>query len=320
MLKNTENILFESMNASFKLSINSMLTKSKQDGTDQNLVFVNQNNGKGTFRPSVFVVFTYLTNEYETTKSLWTSFPHVHKLRAMFNQIAEQLTAEDSFIQVEGNGLVVNPAYSQGVLLENIGKDASWMSIRLAPCVDEVARTVSRGVAIELSKTNGYSSLLNEDEFLSIVTMINDINLTTISLLETIIALQANNAGSAPNTYVNTKQGNYQAPQRGNYNNNYAPPTPAARPSYQTSQPSRSVGKPTAQTPRPAPRPSQQPTPVASDPSYFEEPESFIESVQPKKKVMNFDEIDKVSVPETDLNLDDSGAIDDLFNTDPDVI
>ena len=73
-MKNSKLVLFESSQAFFRLSVDTMYEKLKADGTTQSSVYINTQKESGTFRPSVFLVFTYLPSTVVNASGLVSIF------------------------------------------------------------------------------------------------------------------------------------------------------------------------------------------------------------------------------------------------------
>lgn len=307
-MKNSKLILFENTQANFRLSVDTMYEKQKQDGTVQNTVYINPQKESGTFRPSCFLVFTYLTDDFNTTKGVYTTVPHMYRIRQAFETMHQFLNDPNAFIDIEG-ALGIAPSYSQPIVVDNLSmKNNDWLSLTLSTYKDQTSLVNRPGVAIQHSKSNGYSSLLTGEEFESIYDTIIHMDFVSLENQAVIIELLSRTGMRAPaqqpqpaNNFANYV--NNAAPNAGRYpTNNYQPRTGytasrAATPAYQTQVPQPTVQA--AAVPQPArTSPTQQsslpPRPATSGPKIT------MESVK--------------DIEVEDMSLDDSDAVSAIFN------
>ena len=66
MLNSVEQMLFESTNAKFALKINVMTTKKNTQTNQQIPLITVSQQGNARIKPNAFLVFTYMTDDYET--------------------------------------------------------------------------------------------------------------------------------------------------------------------------------------------------------------------------------------------------------------
>ena len=302
-MKNSKLVLFESSQAFFRLSVDTMYEKLKADGTTQSSVYINTQKESGTFRPSVFLVFTYLTDDFNTTKGIYTSVPHIYRIREQFEVMRNMLTSPDAFTTVDGN-ITVSPAYAEPVVIDNLSqKNNDWISLMLTVCKDTNSLVARPAVAIQHSKSGGFSSLLTADEFLTIYDLIMHIDYASLENQAVILELLSRivaKGGSAGNVNSFLQQ------------HNSTPVTPATSygrtvsrapvaPAYQRPQ-QASVSAPVSQGAKLPPRPAQvtpAPAPVQQN------------SSTPK---INMNAIKDIPVEEDDMSLDDSDAVDAIFS------
>ena len=298
-MKNSKLILFESTQAFFRLSIDTMYDKLKADGTTQSSVFINTQKEAGTFRPSVFLVFTYLTDDFSTTKGIYTTVPHMFRIREQFEVMKRMLQSEDAFTTIDGS-IAVNPAYAEPVVIDNLSiKNNDWISLMLTVCKDTNSLAARPAVAIQHSKSGGFSSLLTADEFLAVYDIIMHLDFASLENQAVIIELLSR-LSSKPAASLNTFA-HQPAPAYGRTMNR-APVAPAyqrpqaAAPAPTPAAPVAPVAQGAKLPPRPA-APTPAPAPVSS----------------PAAPKINMANIKDIPVEE-DISLDDTDAVDAIFS------
>lgn len=318
---NSENlILFEGTNSKFKLAVNGIFNKSKQDGSTSPLITVSQQ-GNVTLRPSIFLVFTYMTDDFSTSKSVYTSNPHLLKIRNILSEIKELIFNNEAFTTIEGVA-VVNPQYAnvERWTLANIGKKSGYLSFFLSTewLVDTQNNRIP-SVCLEISGSPE-PCVFTIDEFLTIYQIIMDVNLSTCALNmantellysvltgnQNSVQQQNNNYGNrnyAPQTQYNRQPGNYQ-------NNNQYGNNVNRQATYQV---------PTSNQPRQATaqRPVNIPTPAVKQVT-----PTFTTKEQPKQDDYNFMKprnenkpmiginVNDIDIPEEDLDFGGEGIAD----------
>jgi hypothetical protein len=134
----------------------------------------------------------------------------------MVQQETRLVVADNSgFAEIDGVR-TVKPGYDEPVIVSNIGKGNNWISLKLVVIKSGENGVVNYtpGVSIELSTSNGYASVLTAEEFLTVYTIINDLNLMnlqcmlSLGFLDVPVQQQAGNAG-----YYQPQQPVYQQPQ-----------------------------------------------------------------------------------------------------------
>ena len=296
-MKNSKLVLFESTQAYFRLSVDTMYEKLKADGTTQSSVYLNTQKESGTFRPSVFLVFTYLTDDFNTTKGIYTSVPHIYRIREQFEVMKNMLLSPDAFTTIEGV-TQVTPAYAEPVVIDNLSqKNNDWISLMLTVCKDTNSLVARPAVAIQHSKSGGFSSLLTADEFLTIYDLIMHIDYASLEnqavILELLSRVVAKGAGSG-SSFLQQHSATPVTPAT-SYGRTVsrAPVAPA----YQRPQ-QAAVTAPVSQSAKLPPRPAQAnpvPQPVAA----------------PKINMAN---LENIPVEEDDISLDDTDAVDAIFS------
>ena len=208
-------VLFDSTAAFFKVSVEAIFTKKRQDNTLAPLAYITDQ-GTAHMNPNIYLVLTYKTDTWETTKNLYTSFPQLFSLREKLEQIKDLIITGEGFQEIEGV-LNVNPAHQSPIVMADIGQKNKWISFGLAtiaPKEGEMNRIP--GVSIQMSDTDGYTSILTVEEFLTVYTIIKDIDLTGYQIMLTGMFLEAESASVQP-------QQQYQRNYNQGYNNQQQP-------------------------------------------------------------------------------------------------
>lgn len=298
-MKNSKLTLFESKTANFRLSLDTMYEKQNQDGSSSSLVYINSEKGTGTFRPSCFLVFTYLTDDFTTTKGIYTTVPHIYKIRQAFSYTHDQLHNPEAFVHIDGS-LGVSPNFAEPITIANLNlRTGDWISLTLTTvCTGENMVSAVPGVAVQHSKSNGYSSLLTMDEFDTIYDLIMHIDFVTVENQAVIIELLSR-ATSTGNTNQVAPQ-YHQAATRTPYQT--APRTTA--PAYQTSRYSAPQVAQRGQA-QPAPRVKAPEQPVA------QQTQAPIPPRPASSPKITMDAVKDIPVEEIDLG--DTSSIDDIF-------
>ena len=330
-MKSTRLVIFENSTANFRLSVDTMLSKPRPDGSESDLVFIGKDNRTGTFRPSVFLVFTYLTDDYTTTQGVYTSYAHMYRIRSMFSAMHDILNSEDAFTTIEG-ALTPNSKYVKPLILDNIGKNNDWISLTLSRFKDPNSVQYYPAVALEISKSNGYSSLLSAAEFESIYDVIMHLDLVNMENQAVLLELITRAGISKPEEQTSAPQSNYNSysgnkyQYRGNsdhryggnsysyhsQNQAYNKPAPAAdhpQTSYQTPVPQRhdeEQAKPVSPTVSAAPSAEAK----QADPTITE---SQTPTNSPSKPKVSMAAVSQVSVNDVDMDINDTNLIDDIF-------
>lgn len=261
---------FDSSVAHFKVSVEAMTTRARQDGTVGSLAYIT-NKGTAVLNPNIYLVFTYRGEEKNAMgdKSLYTSYPHLFKVREAFQKTLDMLNDPTSFVD-DGGTLLVAPTAKEPIVIDNIGKDSKWMSMTLQS-VEMGADNNSirdRGVSIQIAEAP-FAAVLNYDEFAAVYSIIMDISLPVIQTMLSLNCIDetpAYGGGYQPQyTQPASQPAQYQNPQqyhqqRGSYNRsgggyNRRTTTPTPQPQY-NNQP---VGQP-AQYQNPQPQVAPAPT------------------------------------------------------------
>lgn len=206
----TANItLFESAQANFRLSLQTMYEKTKIDGSVQNKVFYNPQNDSLTANVGTFLCFYYyLPEDFRATQAVYTSTAHIYYIRQIFEEMHSYLNAPDLLMNADGTK-IINPKYANALTISDIGKKLDWISLRVY--LDENGTLC---VGITTSKSNGYTSNLIIKEFLSIYDIIMHLDFASIEYQSIILDM------ISKMSKTNYPRANY-APQNNNYVNNY---------------------------------------------------------------------------------------------------
>jgi hypothetical protein len=337
-----EMVLFDSTIAQFKLSVKGTFTRDRNDGSTANLVYKsNYTNTKTNkvvttlnINPNIYLVFGYRGETYETSETLYTSFPQLFKIRESMEIIKDLMLDPDTFEEIEGI-LEVKSEFQDYITIEGIGRDNNWISFGVAT-VENIdpnsdIRNKVPGATIQISSSK-YASPLTAEEFLTIYTIVKDIDLSSIQLQLTLMAALSDN-DSRPTAYQQpapqyqqpapqyqqpTRQAQYQQPApRGAYQQ------PAAQPS-QGQQPAqakygnnpRSTFKPrqTAPVTRPQPNNENESSPydhIAIESQPQGQTRNNLPPRKGEKPIVNMKAVQDTPVAEIDFN--DPEAINNIF-------
>ena len=215
-MKTSSITLFESPQASFRLTLQTMFEKLKADGTTQSKIFYNQQNESLNANVGTFLCFYYYVPEdFRATQAVFTSTAHIYYIRKAFEEIHQYLLSSDLIIDVNGVK-TINPKYADPIVVSEIGKKQDWISLRVF--IDERSNS-NLCVGIMTSKSNNYTSNLLVKEFLAIYDIIQHLDFATLEYNAVLLELISRNM----KTYT-PRQTSY------NYNNNYNPQYSARRP------------------------------------------------------------------------------------------
>jgi hypothetical protein len=308
-------ILFDSTMASFRLSVEANFKRPRQDGSLSNLVYVT-NRGNAQLNPNIYLVFTYKGDTFESSKNLYTSYPQLFFIREQMDNVKDALVKNKGFVDVEGV-LTVHPDYQSPFTVGNIGKQNRWISFSVV-AMDSGEKDIMKkvpGVSLQISDSE-YVSVLTAEEFLTLYTIIKDMDLAGMALQMSALFLQF----EGDNQYV---QPVYQQPApQPQYQQQYQPRQPQNQGGYQSRQPQYNQ-RPMQQTSQPqvAPQPQyQQPAPQpqyqqpAPQPQYQpRQPQgSALPPRREEKQIVNMNAIE--STPISQVNFDDEDAINSIFD------
>jgi hypothetical protein len=301
-------VLFDSTIASFKLSVEASFTRQRQDGSFSNLVYVTEK-GTANLNPSIYLVFSFKGDTYESSKNLYTSFPQLFKLRAVLEEIKDLLIGNKGFFEVE-NVLNVRPENKQPIVVADIGKQSKSISFTLVAIdsgEDGLGKKVP-GVSIQISDSE-YVSVLTADELLTIYTIINDIDLASISVQLSSLFLASEDSGYSQPVYQQVPQ--YQ-------------PAPQQYPAQQYQQPQYQPA-PQPQQQRPQQRYNSNPMPKPSQQRTMQAPQQQAAPVQQQtgqsaglpprkneKQIVNMKAVEET--PVSTVSFNDEEAINSIFD------
>jgi hypothetical protein len=309
-------VLFDSTIASFKLSVEASFTRSRQDGSVGNLVYVTEK-GTANLNPSIYLVFAFKGETYESTKNLYTSFPQLFRIRSVMEHFKDLLIDNKGFVEVEST-LTVRPEHQQPVTIADIGRKSKWISFTLVavdPSEEGMTKKVP-GVSIQISDSE-YVSVLTGDEFLTVYTIIKDIDLASISAQLSSLFLIAEDGQGQPQYGQPMYQQQPYQPQQQQYQPQYQQ-QPAPQPQqYQQRQATPRYGN------QPMQRPSQQRTiPAPTSSPVNQQPAAPVQqqSNQPaglpprktEKQIVNMKSVEET--PVSTVNFNDEDAINSIFS------
>ena len=321
---NLKMVLFDSTNASFKLAVEAGFVRGNQQTGYRDLVYISQS-GTANLNPNIYLTFTYKS---EDPKPVYMSYPQLFRVREIFEKIKDLVADLKGFTKA-GDQLVVKQEYLEPVVLANIGKANNYISLKLEVIQYEENGILTRvpGVALSMSTCEPYSSVLTVDEFLTVYTIIKDIDLASLQCQLSLAFLEGAEAGfQAQPTYAAPAPaytaGYMQQPQA-QYNGYAAPQAPKpnytqtqgyTKPyynnnSYQAQQPKRQFVQ--NQTQQIVQQPS---APQPQEQQGFRGSEERSSYIKPReeKRVMSLESVEET--PVSTIDIDDSSAIDDIFN------
>lgn len=229
MLNSVEQMLFESTNAKFALKINVMTTKKNTQTNQQIPLITVSQQGNARIKPNAFLVFTYMTDDYETSKHVFTSNPHMTKIKTIVRTLKDAILSGNAFVNHD-NILSVNDRYSKDYVVSNIGTKQHYILFKLrADAMVDMNNNYMPSVEIRLSEAPE-SSILSLDEFLAIYEIIEQVNLPLAAMSVGLAEIILNNSGAQPkqNTTFNNAR-NTQGFKRA-----YSTPNQAQPPVVQT--------------------------------------------------------------------------------------
>jgi hypothetical protein len=330
-----EMVLFDSTIAQFKLSVKGTFTRERQDGSTANLVYKNTYTNNRTnkpvttlnINPNIYLVFGYRGESYETSETLYTSFPQLFAIREQMEIVKDLMLDPNTFEDIE-SVLEVKAEFKEPFIVDGIGRENNWISFGVAAVenIDPESNIRNRvpGAVIQISSSN-YASPMTSEEFLTVYTIVKDIDLSGIQMQLTMLAMLNDNDGApaypAP-AYTAPQQGYQQpAPRQSQYqqpapgNNAYQPrqqqPAPTTQPRYGNA-PVRNNFKSRQQ-----PVLRSQPEDLTPQDYMDEEPQTAPQrgNLPPRKNEKNIVNMRNVEeTPVASVNFNDSSAVDDIFD------
>lgn len=184
-MKRFENVkmtLFDSTNAYFKLAVEAQFTRKNPDGSYRDLVYTTDR-GTSILNPNIYLTLSY---KDDNMNAVYTSYPQLYLIRDALERVKSMLLSDDAFIlDPNDNSLSVKQTYSDSVVVDNIGKNNNWIALKLCAIRtgENGVYNYTKGVTLELSTSNGYASQLSTEEFLTVYTIIKDLNLSTLQCM-----------------------------------------------------------------------------------------------------------------------------------------
>jgi hypothetical protein len=315
-------VLFDSTIACFKLSVEALFTKRRQDNTYASLAYITDQ-GTANLNPNIYLVFAYKGETYEATKTLYTSYPQLFKIRQAMEKMKDLVVDNKGFMDVEGV-TTVRPDNQEPIVVTEIGKNKKWMSFALTAIATTEQGLPPKvpGVTIQLSDSE-YVSVLTAEEFLTVYSIVKDVDLSGIQATLSTMYLQADDAAQ-PYGYPQQQQPMYQQPQ-------YAPQQQQYQQPQQQFQQQPSAGynrQPMRQQQKPQTRVMQAPVPDVSQstaqmPTYTPKtqraesaPQQSSPNLPPRqqKNIVNIDSVQET--PVSTINFNDEDAIASIFSDD----
>ena len=202
MLNSVEQMLFESTNAKFALKINVMTSKKNIQTNQQIPLITVSQQGNARIKPNAFLVFTYMTDDYETSKHVFTSNPHMTKIKTIVRTLKDAILSGNAFVNHD-NILSVNERYARDYVVSNIGTKQHHILFKLrADAMVDMNNNYMPAVEIRLSEAPE-SSILSLDEFLAIYEIIEQVNLPLAAMSVGLAEIILNNSGAQPRPTTN---------------------------------------------------------------------------------------------------------------------
>lgn len=202
MLNSVEQMLFESTNAKFALKINVMTSKKNIQTNQQIPLITVSQQGNARIKPNAFLVFTYMTDDYETSKHVFTSNPHMTKIKTIVRTLKDAILSGNAFVNHD-NILSVNERYARDYVVSNIGTKQHQILFKLrADAMVDMNNNYMPAVEIRLSEAPE-SSILSLDEFLAIYEIIEQVNLPLAAMSVGLAEIILNNSGAQPRPATN---------------------------------------------------------------------------------------------------------------------
>lgn len=303
--------LFDSTVASFKLSVEANFSRPRQDGSFSNLAYITDRN-TAYLNPSIYLVFSFKGDTFETTKNLYTSYPQLFSIRKALEDIKDLLVDNKGFVDVEGV-LSVKPEFSKPIVIADIGKQNKSISFTLVAIDggDEGMPIKIPGVSILLSDAE-YVSVLTAEELLTVYSIIKDLDLTSYLIQLSHMFL------SAEETVVYGQPTHYQQPVQ-----QYRQPTHYQQPTGGYQQPAGGYQQ-RQTTPRYGQAPMQQRTQPVTQQTYVNtdpvrqtsQTRTTGSTVQQparrqEKQIVNLNSVEET--PISGISFEDEDAINSIF-------
>jgi hypothetical protein len=302
--------LFDSTIASFKLSVEANFTRARQDGSLANLAYITEK-GNAILNPSIYLVFSFKGDTYETSKNLYTSFPQLYTVRKTLTQVKDLLVDNKGFMDIEGV-LSVRPEYQQPIVIADIGKQSKSISFTLVAIDsgEEGMPAKVPGVSILLSDSE-YVSVLTGEELLTIYSIINDLDLTSYLIQLSHMFLESEDAPGYSQPQAVYQQPQYQQPYQPAYQpqpqQNTGGYQPRQQPAPRYGQAPMQRTQPAAvRQPQPAPQVQPQPAPAQQSGTAGLPPR------KQEKQIVNMKSVEET--PVSSVSFNDEDAINSIFD------
>ena len=318
-------VLFDSTNAGFKLCVEAQFRRGNQQQGFKNLVYVT-NAGTGMLTPNIYLTLTCKDGADQNTipNPVYTSYPQLFRLREALEKVKDLVATGAGFVKAADGKLSVKQDCADPIVLDNIGKGNNWIGLKL--CIIEAGDngviTQHPAVSIELSTSNGSRSVLTVEEFLTVYTIVKDLDLASLACTMSLAFLSCPETAyamptmpGAPAAFPMPAQAPVYPQQPQMYGAPQQPSMYQQRPAqprygnqgYRTSRQSY--------TPSPAPQPT---VPPMVDATPMMQPRPQQTSLPPrsevKQPVMNLKAVEETPISEA--TFDNSSVIDELFNED----
>lgn len=311
-MKNFDNIkevLFDSTGASFKLAIESNFTRKRDDGTYRDLVYVASYTAN--LNPNIYLTFSYKSAEPQNQpRAVYMSYPQLYRLREAMEKIKTLVVDGSGFVEVDGK-LTVKPGCDEPVNVTNIGKGNNWISFKLN-VFEENENGVSKlnpSVVIGLSTSHPEVSILSLDEFLTVYSIVHDLDLATYQALFSLAFLDTSHGTQQMTTGYSQPAGQYQQSAQMPYQTYQQPAqvyyNPQPQQAYQGRQSYGNRNRQQYQQQVPPVPGTQEPAKQAVKPQ---------QSNLPPRSAGNNLKAAIADTPVLDVDYDDLSSIDDIFN------
>ena len=212
-MKNFEKLkmtLFDSSNANFIIGVEAQFTRGNRDTGFRDIVYTTDR-ATGIVNPNIYLTFSYKGDD---VSPVYTSYPQLFRIREAFETVKNWVADGSGFMTFEG-ALCVKSNCDQPVVVANIGKNNNWMSLKLvaAESDENGILVVTPCVAIELSSSNRLTSILTAEEFLTVYTIVKDLNLSTLQCMMSLGFLSVDKSASNQ-YYPPVNQGMNMMPQQ----------------------------------------------------------------------------------------------------------
>lgn len=219
----TSMVVFDSTIAHFKLSIEAKFAKKMETGEYRSKVYtkaIKDRNGNflyniANLNPDIYLVLAYKSDTFEGGQKgiIYTSYPQLFKLRAAFEKIKNLIVDNSGFAMVD-NKLAVRPDCQEPVIIADIGQRKQSLSLNLRVITIEGSEGEFPAVSIQVADAET-PCVLSVDEFLTVYTIINDLDLSMQQTILSGLYLMAEGNQQQPhynNGYYNQNQ--QQMPQQ----------------------------------------------------------------------------------------------------------